>query len=481
MPYRQTLAGEAPWYFTMKYPNVDDDGWGDRGLIVRSYRSKLGGVEQASPAFSVFCGNLEISVPSEVGNTLYEGDFVEMRLELVVLPRLEPSSNVDASGGSDVDFDTALAHSNSVTLAKLETTAATTNDMIALHARGHLTTTALVGNVESHYPIRVCTAATTAAEAAAAAGGDGDGDDVLFTVSGSALGFTPIVICGLASHAVGAGRGLWVRPEGVSAWSLVDQSVFDATDFWQTNFEASSGTWELVYNVELFANATEVAFGNEPFVPSPLPTGAPSPHPTQHPTPLPTPSPTGLPSPSPSQLPTQPPSTLDAVSVSVGLELLVGLQREPTTTDEAALKTTVATALALGESSIRNFKVSSAAAAAAAASLPSSSPSSPPFKSGDKGESPVGKHRTNATTGAAAALASSSAAAAAAAAAAAPKESQTAAGSDAQVFLDLQKNNEDPVYGGGFRLALQAFESDGVAGNLPLLLSLVKERRGLPR
>jgi len=126
--------------------------------------------------------------------------------------------------------------------------------------------------------------------------------------------------------------------------------------------------------------------------------------------------------------------------------------------------------------SVRN----SSAAAAAASSLPSSSSSSP-FKRGDKGESPVGKHRTNATTGAAAALASSSAAAAAAAAAAAPKESQTAAGSDAQVFLDLQKNNEDPVYGGGFRLALQAFESDGVAGNLPLLLSLVKERRGLPR
>jgi hypothetical protein len=56
-----------------------------------------------------------------------------------------------------------------------------------------------------------------------------------------------------------------------------------------------------------------------------------------------------------------------------------------------------------------------------------------------------------------------------------------AAAEDALLFLDLQKSNEDPVYGGGFRAALKAFEAPGVGRRLPLLLHLVKEHRALPR
>jgi len=144
---------------------------------------------------------------------------------------------------------------------------------------------------------------------------------VLFIVNGSALGFTPIVICGLSSHSVGAGRGLWVKPQGASAWSLVDQSVHDATDFWQTNFVSSSGTYELVYNVELFAATTEIGFGPDPsllptttptvsplLAPTSQPTTQPTPLPKTEPTPQPIPLPTSEPIPQPTSLPTPEPT-----------------------------------------------------------------------------------------------------------------------------------------------------------------------------
>ena len=31
----------------------------------------------------------------------------------------------------------------------------------------------------------------------------------------------------------------------------IDQAVYDETDFWQTNFVAATGTYEIVYNIEV--------------------------------------------------------------------------------------------------------------------------------------------------------------------------------------------------------------------------------------
>ena len=59
--------------------------------------------------------------------------------------------------------------------------------------------------VESHYPVRVCVGAFgfDAARSEAA---------LRFEVVGAALGFVPVVICGLASHEDAAEPGgLWLR------------------------------------------------------------------------------------------------------------------------------------------------------------------------------------------------------------------------------------------------------------------------------
>ena len=250
-PYRRSMMGGAPWYFSLKYSNdQDESGWGDRGLVVRSYDSVLGGAAFSAPAFSVFCDNLELSVPEAAGNELFPGDYVNMRLEIVVLPRLEVVTAVGVS-----DFDTALGDSESETLASLAGQPSTAA-MVATHARGHVTVVPVVGEVESHYPVRVCASKRRGKHL----------DTVRFQVSGSALGFVPIVICGLHSHAVVAGReGLFVKYDGDVDFHRLDQSVLDATDFWQTNFDPDTGFYEVVFNVELLgSNFTEFSWPLKP-------------------------------------------------------------------------------------------------------------------------------------------------------------------------------------------------------------------------
>jgi hypothetical protein len=86
--------------------------------------------------------------------------------------------------------------------------------------------------------------------------------------AGAALGFVPIVICGLDTHVVAAGQGLWVSQPGGDAYELLDQSSSShAADFWQTNFDRASDTYEIVYNLEFLADhdsVTMVGFGTNP-------------------------------------------------------------------------------------------------------------------------------------------------------------------------------------------------------------------------
>merc|ERR1719440_320879 len=114
---------------------------------------------------------------------------------------------------------------------------------------GQLEVEPVVGAVvESHYPIRVV--ATTPSI-----------DPMIkFHVKGSALGFVPIVIGGLPSHAVPAGNGLWVKASGAQNFTLLKQSS-SGNDFWQTNYDRRSATYEIVYNVEIFSD-TMFAFGS---------------------------------------------------------------------------------------------------------------------------------------------------------------------------------------------------------------------------
>jgi hypothetical protein len=91
--YRETLNGAGPWWFSMG-PNTDGNVYpdqsmvvGDRGLVIRSYEAKFGGVPLNKPSVSILCDKIELGPPSGL-STLQEGDYVDMRLEYyLVLPR----------------------------------------------------------------------------------------------------------------------------------------------------------------------------------------------------------------------------------------------------------------------------------------------------------------------------------------------------------------------------------------------------------
>ena len=76
------------------------------------------------------------------------------------------------------------------------------------------------------------------------------------------LGFVPVVISGLATHHVPSDHGLWLRPRGASAFTRLTQGT--NSEFWQTNFERTSRTYEIIYNVEFVHETTTVAFGSDP-------------------------------------------------------------------------------------------------------------------------------------------------------------------------------------------------------------------------
>ena len=91
-----------------------------------------------------------------------------------------------------------LTKSSSRTLEVLDNL--DTWERVQAQAVGDPKVTGLVGaRVESHYPVRVCNASS---------------ENVVFRVDGAALGFTPVVICGLASHDWPASSGLWTKAEG---------------------------------------------------------------------------------------------------------------------------------------------------------------------------------------------------------------------------------------------------------------------------
>jgi len=253
-------------------------GLGDRGVIIRSYDAVLGGVSRPQPAFSIFCEIFELSVPLEVGDTLLSGDYVEFKLELLILPQ------------AGADFTTASTNTGSNTLAKLSSMSS--SQIVATQARGDLHVVATVGAVESHYPVRVCATSSLS-------------DNVHFRVHGYALGFVPVVICGLSTHSVVTGGGLWKRSLNATTYTLLDQSVYDDTDFWQTNFNTVTGTYERIYNIEIF-NTTDFGWGENPL----SPTVAPSLSPTQENPP--THDPTDAPEPTrnPTRTPTQSPTTV---------------------------------------------------------------------------------------------------------------------------------------------------------------------------
>jgi len=200
------MDGSAPWWIANSN-NTDGDALdttsmvvGDEGLIIREYTARLGGEMQTAPHFSILCDKIELGTPPGL-LSFQEGDFVDMSLEYIILPRMGE------------EYDLAESSVDSYTLTNLMSGMTSWERVRAQAVGGNLTVTPVYdAEVERHYPIRVATT---------------NGKFTMFNVEGSALGFVPIVITGLDKPVIrnDGTHGLWLRSSGAANFTLLNQGT----------------------------------------------------------------------------------------------------------------------------------------------------------------------------------------------------------------------------------------------------------------
>jgi hypothetical protein len=222
-----TLDGPAPWWISQHAGKLGGSQRGDqpqlststRGLIIREWRARLGGQDVARPALSLLGSQspafgviAEISAPAEV-TRLHQGDFVEMLVELVLVP-VHPEHYLGTNAALKRDLP-ALA-----------------NTWKAVYHQAAANTLRLdlaCGTLVRAYPPEIEVDASGVAA---------------FTVTGGS-GYVPFSFTGVTSP---AGADLREVVGGVEV--AVDQSDH-GQDFWQAEHQPARGSYRITYNLPL--------------------------------------------------------------------------------------------------------------------------------------------------------------------------------------------------------------------------------------
>ena len=221
---RTVLSGNGPWWvaFPGSVPTTHDRGWGtaSRGLVIRSYAASFGGVRVDRPSITV-PGDFkryhqityDMMLTPPVGVSEFKpGDWVEMDLEWITLPRI-----ADDYYGPNETFRAHLADFPASWRTVFRE--AIGNDLDVAVAGG---------KVASRYPIVIETTSET----------------VIVDIKGG-VGFVPIRFDGLATA---DGYELYEVVNGIE--TKLDQSVH-GNDFWQTDYDAGAKTFSLSFNLPL--------------------------------------------------------------------------------------------------------------------------------------------------------------------------------------------------------------------------------------
>lgn len=218
------VEGDAAWFSMHEGVAADhlqpvEGAWATRGLIVRSWKARLGG-NPAPPVAAVFgteagripSANLEL-VPPEGVTELRPGDFVEAELEWVILPHRP---------GDYYGPNAALA-------ASLATDADTWRGVHRQAVGNDLRLKAVRGRLVHRYPTVVEVDSRQRAE---------------LRVTGG-LGWVPVTFTGLRSP-----REWVLESDDGTGFRKVDQSVH-GRDFWQAAHDPETGTWSLTFNLPM--------------------------------------------------------------------------------------------------------------------------------------------------------------------------------------------------------------------------------------
>ena len=218
------LTGAAPWWvaFPGAYHNNNRDwGTGYRALVIRSYKAVIGGKEYSHPTVSfppyhpsgAGLSNIDCLLTAPEGVTAFNaGDSLEFVVEWITLPRV-----ADDYYGPNETFRTHVAENPSSW--KTTYREAIGNDLkVAVEG----------GTLLHNYPIII------QAEAA----------EVTVVIEGG-VGHVPIRFEGLKRA---TGTTLYQVVDGVE--TALDQSVH-GNDFWQTDYDAKSGSYKMTFNLPL--------------------------------------------------------------------------------------------------------------------------------------------------------------------------------------------------------------------------------------
>lgn len=220
-----TLAGDGPWWVAYPGGHIGDGrtwGTGSRALIIRGYRASFGGqvIENPTIAFPVNDRKFEegqtdinlLLVPPTNVAAFLPGDYVELDTEWIVVPRV-----ADDYYGPNETFRKHLEeHPRSWRTVHR----AAVGNNLEINISG--------GELKRQHPIII---ETTKPE-------------VTVDIKGG-LGYVPIRFDGLATA---DGYALYEVVDGEE--QPLDQSRH-GNDFWQTDYETSTGAYRMTFNIPL--------------------------------------------------------------------------------------------------------------------------------------------------------------------------------------------------------------------------------------
>lgn len=209
------LAGPMPWAMTLNCVTESSYTPANRGFVIRSWRARLNGVDEVRPFLverSTAGASIFDVVPPPGVTALRAGDYVEAEIVRFYVPRFAQDYY-----GPNQNFRRALTnYPDSYELALREA------------AGNHLAVTVLWGALEHTFPIQIAATNNRAG----------------FSVQGG-LGSVPVTLTDLSDY-----RDPVIEEKVGELWVRIDQAVH-GNDFWQTDFNAERGAWEVTYNLNL--------------------------------------------------------------------------------------------------------------------------------------------------------------------------------------------------------------------------------------
>lgn len=219
--------GDAAWFSLhggIRNGSHETGAWANRGLVVRSWKARLGGQDIPYPSAAVYgtengipSANIEIVPPPGV-TQLESGDYIAAEFELLIVP----AGTEDYYGPNQALRAHLAEHAN------------TWAPVHRLAQGNHLDVQVKRGQLLHQYPVTVCV--------------DPRSRIAEFEIRGG-VGYVPITIAGLP----GPNSGV-LECDGVP----IDQSVHGG-DFWQADRDAAAGSYSITYNVCLDSPPDTVA------------------------------------------------------------------------------------------------------------------------------------------------------------------------------------------------------------------------------